>query len=127
MRRRRALAALVVVALLALAGTLLTQQSRPEVPRDPAAALAAARFACAQVPHFEELVDANASADRVREVLGLAVQGAKDAADRDQRWVALLGGLQSLQVALERDDPRAARVGIDVVRTECGAASPAPG
>ncbi|MEO6204215.1 MAG: hypothetical protein ABIO67_02360 [Mycobacteriales bacterium] len=127
MRRRRALAALFVVALFALAGALLMQQSRPEVPRDPAVALVAAKVACAQVARFEALVDANASADRVREVLGMAVQGAREAADRDQRWVALLGGLQSLQVALDKDDPRAARVGIDVVRAECSAATPAPG
>jgi len=49
----------------------------------------------------------------------IASRSRKRGARGDPVWVALLSGVQSVRLGLKDNDPRATRVGIDVVRTQC--------
>lgn len=104
----------VGAAVYALAG----REGTPS-PVSPRQAQAAATESCRSLARFEELVRLNAPVDQVQEVLDAAVRRAEVAARGEPRWLALAGGAQSVQLALDADDARAARVGIDVVRAEC--------
>lgn len=84
-----------------------------------AAARTAAGNACADATDFESLILRNAPVDEVKAVLRRAERQADTAARGDPRWYALSGGLKSIDIALDANDGRAARTGIDVVRTEC--------
>lgn len=110
--------------VVAAVGTALTVVLLAREPSQPAAvsavqARAAAERSCAQAARFELLVRENAPLDEVRQALGRAERDAEAAARGDATWVALAGGVQTVRVALDADDERAARVGIDVVRSEC--------
>lgn len=115
----------LAVLLLVLAGgavTFLLQRDAdtavPE-PVTPAEAGPAAAAACAQMQRFEELLAQNASISEVREALRSAERSARRAAQGDATWIALSGGISSVRIAVEANDERVARTGIDVVRTEC--------
>ena len=123
MRRRTRLlvagAALAAGAATATTAVLLAREPTELPPVSPAQASAAAQSACTEMTRFEQLVRANAPLDRVRERLGAAERQARTASRGDAAWLALAGGVQSVRLALDADDARAARVGIDVVRSEC--------
>jgi short subunit dehydrogenase-like uncharacterized protein len=114
---RRSVAAVIAVTLTAgIAVTVMTLVRR-RAPQDPATR--SARTACAHAERFQDVVEQDGPfADAARE-LAAAGRHAGDAAARDSRWQLLLGGIQSLQLSLERDDARAAGTGIRVVRAEC--------
>lgn len=114
----------VAAVLLALAGgaavfLLLNGTESEPRPVTQTEAGPAAAAACAQMRHFEELLAQNASISEVRDVLRAAERSARRAAQGDARWLALSGGISSVRIAVEADDERVARTGIDVVRTEC--------
>jgi hypothetical protein len=111
--RPRLVAVVVLLALLATVAVVLVRPGATPTPAEDAA------DSCTKAERFERLVEDNASAEQVLEVLGEAERKAASAADRDPVWLALSGGLQSVRIALNADDARAARVGIDVVRAEC--------
>lgn len=85
----------------------------------PEEAGAAAATACAQMQRFEELLTQNAPITDVRDTLREAERMARRAAQGDPLWLALSGGISSVRIAVEANDERVARTGIDVVRTEC--------
>ncbi len=118
-RRLLLVLAAVVVAGLAAATYLLAREpaGQPSVPTEQAQARAVG--SCRELAHFDELIRSNASSTEVRAVLDRAVRQARVAAAADPIWLSLAGGAQSLQLALDADDARAARVGIDVVRSAC--------
>ena len=119
------MAALVaIVAVAAGAVTVLSLREEKPPPVTPAEARSAAEASCSDIARFEELVAANARLDDVRKALGRAERQAEVAARGDAVWVALAGGVQSVRVALDANDARAARVGIDVVRSECRRTKP---
>jgi hypothetical protein len=125
-RTRVVTVATLVVALVATAVTVtLLSQREPEPPPVTAAqARAAAAKACADVTAFERLVERNASITDVKAVLSRAEQEAATAARGDASWYGLSGGLKTLRIALDADDERVARTGINVVRTECRRLAP---
>jgi hypothetical protein len=86
-------------------------------PADPS--LAEARKACNILSQFEEGVRKNYRAQEVLRTLGDAERHGKLAAGIDAKWVPLVGGIQSIRIALNNDNPQAAQVGIAVTRTEC--------
>jgi len=127
MRRRLLLA--VALASVVAAGTLaylLASSPSTPAPVSAAQATAAAADSCRQLAAFDELVRANAPLDQVNAALKRATDRARTAARGDARWQALAGGTQSLRIALDANDARAARVGIDVVRAECRRSSARP-
>lgn len=93
------------------------QTPAPAMTAEQAARLAAQ--ACAHMLRVEELVGDNASVEQVRQALRDAERTARRAAQGDATWLALAGGVSSVRLAVEADDERVARTGIDVVRTEC--------
>ena len=98
---------------------MLRDDAAPQETVTPGQARPAAAAACAHVQRFEELLAENASITEVRDVLREAERSARRAAQGDSTWLALSGGVSSLRIAVEADDERVARTGIDVVRTEC--------
>jgi hypothetical protein len=76
--------------------------------------------ACDSADRFDRAVRANASIDDVNKHLSRALREAHEAEDGNSLYVGLTSGLESLRVAIDHNDAQAARVGIDVVRTECG-------
>ena len=109
-----ALAAVACAAFLVLRDDAAQREHVPPAQAGPAAAVA-----CAHVQRFEELLAENAPITQVRDVLREAERSARRAAQGDPTWLALSGGVSSLRIAVEADDERVARTGIDVVRTEC--------
>jgi len=105
-----------LVVLVALLGTVAAALLSPRAEPSPAQNAAAS---CQDAERFQALVADNAPINDVLDVLGDAERKAESAADRDPRWLALAGGLQSIRIALNADDAAAATVGISVVRTEC--------
>jgi hypothetical protein len=91
--------------------------TRNPAPKDPA--LRSARNACSHVARFEQIVERNRSAAEASRELALALRFARLAAEADTRWLPLSGGIQTLQIALEKDDAGAANVGIRVVDAQC--------
>jgi hypothetical protein len=103
-----------LVVLLVLAACT----SQPEPPPLRTAAQDAAQ-ACVRLRLVEQGVRANAAADDVRTDLAEARRLAGTAAVRDQRWVALSGGIAALDEAVARDDAVAAATGLAVALQEC--------
>jgi hypothetical protein len=103
--------ALVLVLALVGAQILLLK------PEDPG--LLEARKACKSLSLFEQGIERKSGANEVLRNLAEAEKHGKLAANRDPQWVPLLGGIQSVRVALNEDDAQAAQVGIGVTRTEC--------
>lgn len=118
---RLTVAVAVVLALLAAAALLvmLARRPTPVDPVSPAQGRAAAARACAEAIRFEGLVSQNAPIDDVLASLGRAEDEADTAARGDSSYLALAGGIKALRIALDANDGRAARTGIDVVRAEC--------
>lgn len=119
--RRRSVVAALTVALAATVVGIAWTAGRParREPVSTAEARAAASRACAEAAGFERLVGRNASIDDVRASLRRAEAQADLAARGDAAWYALAGGIKALRLSLDANDARAARTGIDVVRTEC--------
>ena len=120
-RSRRAAVLAVALVAVATAGAVTwhaTRDTRPATPT-PAQARSSAAKACADLADFERLVDRNAGIDEVKAALRRAERESDTAAGGDAAWYGLSGGVKSLRLALDANDGRAARVGIDVVRTEC--------
>jgi hypothetical protein len=86
----------------------------PDTPRGHAVR------ACDAADRFDRAVRANASIDTVNKHLTRALREAHAAEEGNSLYVGLTSGLESLRVAIDHNDAQAARVGIDVVRTECG-------
>ncbi|MCA1712477.1 MAG: hypothetical protein LC789_12905 [Actinobacteria bacterium] len=95
--------------------------SHPDPPALGTAAQDAAR-ACVRLRLVAQGVQANAAAADVRADLAEARRLAGSAAVRDQRWVALSGGIAALDEAVARDDGAAAATGLRVALAECRAA-----
>lgn len=106
-------ALVVVAAAVSITVLYFARRARDEP------ALREAKRACLKLEEFQRGVNENDSAERVLADLTEAEKSAKRAADQDQLWIPLLGGVQSIRIALDEDDPAAARVGIVVSRTEC--------
>lgn len=110
--------AVVVVARLFLPGDD-GDQSQPAartVSDDRSRALAVE--SCGLVERFRGLVENNGSAEEARAVLREAAERATQAAS-EPRWRPLAGATQALELAIERDDRDAARMGIIVASSEC--------
>lgn len=107
---------LVVLAVFLLSGIFPGGSSSPV---DQAGSARSAREACRTVRLFLELVRTDAAAHRVLDLLDSAVNAATAAADRDPAWRPLAGGVQAVRLALDEDDPEAARVGLAVVAANC--------
>lgn len=67
----------------------------------------------------EQRIADNAAAPTVLELVRQAEAAGRRAAEHDQQWLSLSGGLSAVRLGLERDDGHAAGTGIRVVRTEC--------
>lgn len=123
MRRKAVLTGVAVVLVVAgvFAGVRwLTHDDDAGVgPVRPAVAEAEARRACRAFARFEALVADNAPSNEVYQALDEAHAAAHDAADDDPRWRSLASGTEALDVAFRRDNARAARIGVDVVRGQC--------
>jgi hypothetical protein len=109
----------VVLAALGLAGVIvaavLVLRSGPSpTPRDNA------RKACDSAAKFEREVKRNADVDTVNRHLNRARRQAHLAEEADSQYVGLASGLEALRIAIDRNDAQAAKVGIAVVRDECG-------
>jgi uncharacterized protein (UPF0333 family) len=76
--------------------------------------------ACADAAKFESAVTRNADIDTVNRSLNAARAQAHQAEQKNSLYTGLTSGLEALRVAIDRNDADAARVGIDVVRSECG-------
>jgi len=76
--------------------------------------------ACTAAARFEKAVRRNADLDTVNSSLDAARRQAHDAEQGNSLYTGLASGLEALRVAIDHNDPQAARVGIDVVHTECG-------
>lgn len=137
MRRRRAalIASAVAVGVLVVAGAsafLLRggsgngENNRSGVALDIPRGERLASSACDAFTEAERLIRANASSDDVLALTDRARDSASAAADVDPRWRPLAGGTAALDEALRTDDPAAARVGVDVVRSECRALTSGP-
>jgi uncharacterized protein (UPF0333 family) len=76
--------------------------------------------ACADATTFENAVKRNADIDTVNRALNRARAQAHTAEQKNSLYTGLASGLEALRVAIDHNDADAARVGIDVVRSECG-------
>lgn len=125
----RRLVILVLAFVVSAVGASLFASSRPRAPvpsagdgvtaSDVGLAARDARKACQFFDEAVQLVRENGRTDQVMSSLGRAVRWASHAANRDPAWRGLLGGLQAVRASLERDDPRAADVGMRVVVSGC--------
>ena len=102
--------ALVTVAVLALASC----------GEDEPTAREHAVRACAASKKFEAAVNRNDDIDTVRRHLNKARREAGQAEKKDSLYVGLASGIEALRIAIDNNDGSAAKVGISVVRTECG-------
>lgn len=91
--------------------------ARPKLTRVEAD-LAAAR-ACRAFDRFEQLVEDNASGNKVYDAIDEAKESAEQAADANPRWRSLASGTDAVRVGFRNDDAGAARLGIDIVRAQC--------
>ena len=117
--------AVVLATVVAVAVMIIgrgASSDRPSAPIDPVAGAVAATEACDAFEQFVEAVRRDRSSGEIQEALSAAVALGEEAARQDPRWVALAGGLESVEVALEEDSARAARVGTDVVYANCALA-----
>ncbi|MDQ1446405.1 MAG: hypothetical protein QOI20_2869 [Acidimicrobiaceae bacterium] len=105
---------LAAAAAIAAVLVLTTRDPADNTPR------AHAVRACADATRFEAAVKSNAKIDVVDKHLNRARAEAHKAEVGNSLYVGLASGMEALRVAIDRNDGQAARVGIDVVRTECG-------
>ena len=131
MRRRRAalIASAVAVGVVVVAGAwalfLRGGSGNGENRRNGDAAVDISRGAeladeaCDAFNEAERLIRANAKSDDVLALTERARARAETAAEEDPTWRPLAGGTAALDESLRADDPTAARVGVDVVRSEC--------
>lgn len=75
--------------------------------------------ACANAAKFDRAVRRNADLDTVNRSLDAARRQSLRAEQMDSQYTGLTSGLEALRVALDRNDPQAAKIGVEVVRTEC--------
>lgn len=121
MARKRAVAAVAAVVAVAVVAALAASRRSDDGARiDIAGGEREAAAACRELVRFSELAHANGSSDDVRDALDAADGRARRALGRDPAWVRLSSGVMALEQALRRDDPVAARTGIDIARDECG-------
>lgn len=118
-RNRRLAAVLASAAAGALVVLAVVRIGRNDSPTGSERAAVRAREACTTMRIFVEQVEADAGARRVLELLDSAMKSAEGAADADPAWRPLAGGIQAVHLAVEEDDPEAARVGLDVVAASC--------
>lgn len=76
--------------------------------------------ACAAATTFDEAVRRNDDIDTVKRHLQKARDEAGQAEKGDSLYVGLASGIEALHIAIETNDAQAAKVGVEVVRTECG-------
>lgn len=126
MTRRAWLLVGAAVTIAAIATALMfTRTDERKVPEpgvtaaDIARAEREGRSACAGFDRVVALIRQNDDADDVLATLSRAVGDASAAAARDPAWRPLASGLQAVKASLERDDPRAADVGVRVARAAC--------
>ena len=112
-----ALGIVIIAGILALAVARIPPSR--ETIDDNRAAVDAARRACAHVDEFATLVARNATADEVFAKLDAADDAADEAAALDPYWIALAGATGAMRIALDNDDPAAARVAAGTARAEC--------
>ena len=114
---------MVALAIVLGAGFLtLAVVNRPASQEDFDAirrAVDAAIRACEHIDEFAALVARNAEVDEVFAALDAADDAADEAAALDPHWIALAGATGAIRIALENDDPEAARVGAGTARAEC--------
>lgn len=127
-RRRLLLAAAVVAAAGVIVAMQLVPARRGDSSADPDPGVTAADIAtgkrdadkaCDRFARALGQIEENDSADAVLMSLREAVSAGARAADHDPAWRPLASGLQAVQASLERNDPRAARIGVRVVRSAC--------
>lgn len=114
---RRLLIAAVVLAGAAAGGAfvlLADDDAGDTSPRGHALA------ACDAAADFDAAVRRNDDVDTVRRRLAKARDEARQAEEGNSLYVGLASGIEALHIAIENNDAQAARVGVEVVRTECG-------
>jgi hypothetical protein len=107
------LAAVAAVAVVVVAGLFVLRSGDEPTPREHAVR------SCAAADRFDKAVRRNADIDTVNRALDTALGEAQAAEKGNSLYVGLTSGLVSLRVAIDHNDAQAARIGIDVVRTEC--------
>lgn len=117
MRRRWIVLGLLIAAIGATAA--LAFILRGENGSATGQGLVLAKRACSEMGVVIDQVTRNERSDRVLKSLGSAAAAASSAADRDPLWRPLAGAVDAVRLALEEDDPDAARVGLSVVAAQC--------
>jgi hypothetical protein len=117
----------VALVALVLAGAwwFLRPASHPYSPLPAAEAKPDAERACSLMREFESQVIANAQAKVVLATLDQASAAATRAGRADVVWVRLDSGVRAVRAGFKKNDARATRVGIDVVRDACAELAPA--
>ena len=127
-RRRRLIAAAGATAVVVVGvAAFVALQGRGPAPRDEtrgmsspdSASDAAALAACREMEAMRIAVQRNQSAGKVFDHLDTAAQQARRAVADDVQWVPLQSGVDTVRAALEEDDPRAASLGMAIVRAHC--------
>ena len=90
-----------------------------ELAPDARTAADLAEAACIRVDLVTQGIQANATAETVRQELAAARALAAAAMQRDARFVALSGGISALDEAVRRDEPDAAALGLQVAAERC--------
>jgi type II secretory pathway component PulM len=116
-RKRQIIVLVAAVTAIALVALVLVPIIASDESSDTA--LDQARQSCGEVEEFERGVEENDPAEEVLKILEEAEKHAERAASLDTAWIPLVGGIQSIRVALNEDDAQAAQVGINVTRIEC--------
>jgi len=112
--------AVAAAVAIAVGAWLLLQDDTSAVAPLPAAeAGPASDQACGLMRRFEQQVRDNAPAKEALASLDAAVEAGDRAARADVTWVRLESGIKAVEVGFRKNDGRATRVGIDVVRDAC--------
>ena len=115
----------LVVAVLVASYLVLRPHSNPVSPLPAAQARPSAERACALMRQFESQVLSNSDAKVALATLDEAITASNHAARGDVIWVRLESGTQAVRRGFRKNDARATRVGIDVVRDACSEFAPA--
>ena len=115
MRLRLVLAAAGVVVAAAGVGVFVWQSGGDE----PESAHDLAAKACDNAEKFDRAVRRNDDIDTVNRALNAARRQSLKAEQMNSQYTGLTSGLEALRVAIDRNDPQAATIGIEVVRNEC--------
>ena len=75
--------------------------------------------ACENADKFDRAVRRNDDVDTVNRSLDAARRQSLRAEQMDSQYTGLTSGLEALRIAIDRNDPQAAKIGVEVVRTEC--------